>query len=269
MDSLKGKVTIITGGGSGLGRATALVFAKYGAKLVIADLNLAGAVAVAGECITKGLGENDVLAVEANLTNANDRKKIIDKCINKFGRLDVLINNAGIGLFAPLMKTSPDMYDAMMDLNVKAHLYITQLAVPHLKATKRNVINLSSIAAEEAISAGGVYGMTKAAVSMFTKTLALELARYGVRVNEVRPGVAHTNLYIAGGNGDSQMERKLLAAEVITHPMGRLVQPEEVGNAIAFLASDMASYTTGNAIYVDGGRHCVGAGYAFTRKSKL
>ncbi|XP_069137923.1 uncharacterized oxidoreductase MexAM1_META1p0182-like [Argopecten irradians] len=268
MDSLKGKVAIITGGGSGFGRATALFFAKYGAKLVIADLNLAGAVAVAGECITKGLGGDDVIAVEANLTNANDRKKIIDKCINKFGRLDVLINNAGIGLFATLVNTPPDMYDALMDLNVKAQLYMTQLAVPHLKATKGNVVNLSSIASEEAISVCGVYGMTKAAMSMFTKTLALELARYGVRVNEVRPGVAHTNFYVAG-SGNSEAERKLLAAEVITHPMGRLVQPEEVANAIAFLASDMASYTTGNAIYVDGGRHCVGAGYAFTRKSKL
>ncbi|XP_033749515.1 3-oxoacyl-[acyl-carrier-protein] reductase FabG-like [Pecten maximus] len=266
MESLKDKVTIITGGGGGFGRVTALLFAKYGAKLVLADLNIAGAEAVAEECKKAGLSNDDVLAVEANITKEDDRKKIIDECISKFGRLDVLINNAGIGRFASLVNTPPDMYDDIMDLNVKAQLYITQLAVPHLKATKGNIVNLASIVSEEAMTVCAVYGISKAALSMFTKTLALEMAEFGVRVNEVRPGVVHTNFYDASLGGDPKKLQMLMAAENAKHPLGRLAKPEEVANAIAFLASDMASYTTGNAIYVDGGRHCVGAGFATRQK---
>ncbi|XP_069137926.1 3-oxoacyl-[acyl-carrier-protein] reductase FabG-like [Argopecten irradians] len=262
MESLKDKVTIITGGGAGFGRVTALLFAKYGAKLVLADLNIAAAEAVVEECKKAGLTSDDVLAVEANITKDEDRKKIIDECIAKFGRLDVLINNAGIGRFAPIVQTPPEMYDALMDLNVKAQIYITQLAVPHLKATKGNIVNLASIVAEEAMTVCGVYGMSKAAVAMFTKTLALEMAEFGVRVNEVRPGVVHTNFYDASLGKEPEKLKLLMEAENAKHPLGRLAKPEEVANAIAFLASDMASYTTGNAIYVDGGRHCVGAGYA-------
>ncbi|XP_033749518.1 3-oxoacyl-[acyl-carrier-protein] reductase FabG-like isoform X2 [Pecten maximus] len=184
MESLKEKVTIITGGAGGFGRATALLFAKYGAKLVLADLNNTGAEAVAEECKKAGLPSDDILTVEANITKEDDRKKIIEDCISKFGRLDVLINNAGIGRIASLMNTPPDVYDAEMDLNVKAQLYMTQLAVPHLKATKGNIVNLASIASEEVFIEFGVYGISKAAVAMFTKTLALEMAEFGVRVNE-------------------------------------------------------------------------------------
>ncbi|XP_033749517.1 3-oxoacyl-[acyl-carrier-protein] reductase FabG-like isoform X1 [Pecten maximus] len=262
MESLKEKVTIITGGAGGFGRATALLFAKYGAKLVLADLNNTGAEAVAEECKKAGLPSDDILTVEANITKEDDRKKIIEDCISKFGRLDVLINNAGIGRIASLMNTPPDVYDAEMDLNVKAQLYMTQLAVPHLKATKGNIVNLASIASEEVFIEFGVYGISKAAVAMFTKTLALEMAEFGVRVNEVRPGVVHTNFYEVLLGGDREKLQMRMEAEKAKHPLGRLPKPEEVANAIAFLASDMASYTTGNAIYVDGGRHCVGAGFA-------
>ncbi|XP_033751005.1 3-oxoacyl-[acyl-carrier-protein] reductase FabG-like [Pecten maximus] len=268
MESLRDKVTIITGGGAGFGRVTALLFAKYGAKLVLGDFNIAGAEAVAEECKKAGLSIDDVLTVEANITKEDDRKKIVDECISKFGRLDILINNAGIGRFAPLTQTPPDMYDAVMDLNVKAQLYMTQLAVPHLKATKGNIVNLASIVSEEAMPLSGVYGMSKAAVAMFTKTLALEMAEFGVRVNEVRPGTVNTNFYDAFFGGDTEKLQLLMTAEHPKHPLGRLATPEEVANAIAFLASDMASYTTGNAIYVDGGRHCVGAGFAAMPKTK-
>ncbi|XP_060062503.1 3-oxoacyl-[acyl-carrier-protein] reductase FabG-like [Ylistrum balloti] len=268
MESLRDKVTIITGGGGGFGRVTALLFAKYGAKLVIADINLNGAEAVLEECKKTGLTGDDVLAVEANITNEDSRKKIIDECISKFGRLDILINNAGIGRFAMLSQTPEDMYDATMDLNVKAQLYLTQLAIPHLKATKGNIVNLASIVSEEAMPVSGVYGISKAAVAMFTKTMALEMAQFGVRVNEVRPGVVMTNFYDKFLQGDAEKLQKFTTSQNMTHPIGRLPTPEEVANAIAFLASDLASCTTGDSIYVDGGRHCVGSGFAYSNISQ-
>ncbi|XP_069137925.1 3-oxoacyl-[acyl-carrier-protein] reductase FabG-like [Argopecten irradians] len=264
MESLKEKVTIISGGG--LARAIAVVFAKYGAKLVLADNDMARAQTVVEDCKKAGLTSDDVFAVEVNNTKKDDIQNMFDKCIARFGRLDILVNNAGVGRLAPLPAKPPDVYDALLNANVKTQLSIAQLSVPYLKVTKGNIVNLATIVAEDPSSVCGVYGMTKAAVEMFTKTLALEMAEFGIRVNEVRPGVVHTSFYDGFGGGFSKNLQLLREAESAKHPMGRIANPEEVANAIAFLASDMASFITGNAIYVDGGRHCVGPGFAKRQK---
>lgn len=265
MESLKNKVAIVTGAGSGFGRCTSLLFAKYGAIVVLADMNLPGAEAVAKECVNKGSKKSEMLAVKCDITKDADRKNVVDECVKAFGRIDILVNNAGVYRKQGLLEADDKMYDFLMDVNLKAQVFLTQLAVPYLKKTKGTIVNLSSIVAEEAVAAAGVYCVSKAGIDCVTKVLALELAEFGVRVNSVRPGTMHTGLYDVDFGQNVETVMKSVISE---HPLGRLGLPEEVAKAVAFLACDLSSYSTGNFFYVDGGRHCVGARYNPHLKSK-
>ncbi|XP_060062504.1 3-oxoacyl-[acyl-carrier-protein] reductase FabG-like [Ylistrum balloti] len=256
MESLKDKVAIITGAGSGFGRCTSLLFAKYGALVVLADMNLEGAEAVAAECVTNGHKKSQVLAVKCDITKDADRVNLVGECVRTFGRIDILINNAGVYRKKSMLEADDNMYDFLMDVNLKAQIFLTKVAVPYLKMTKGTIVNLSSIVAEEAVAPAGVYCISKAGIDCATKVLAIELAEFGVRVNSVRPGTMHTGLYdVDFGENVSNVMKSVISE----HPLGRLGLPEEVAKAVAFLACDLSSYSTGNFFFVDGGRHCVGA----------
>lgn len=247
-----GKVVLITGASSGIGAATAQHLSKLGASLALAGRNEENLKKVAKECSECA----DTLLLIGELTNEKDTKAILDKTIDRFGKLDVLINNAGILESGSIENTSLAQYDRIMNTNVRSIYHLTTLAVPHLIKTKGNVVNVSSVNGIRAFPGVLAYNMSKAAVDHFTRCAALDLAPKQVRVNSVNPGVTITNLHKNSGMNMEQYEAFLKKSET-THALGRPGQAEEVARTIAFLASDDASYITGASIPVDGGRHAM------------
>ena len=185
--SFKDKVVIITGASSGIGAAAAINFSKFGAKVAITGRNENNLKETAVKC------ENEVLSIVADVTNEADRMKIIEETIDKFSKIDVLINNAGIGLVAGLLTTTLNKYDEVMNTNVRSVFHLTQLAVPYLIKTQGNIVNVSSIVAQRQFPERCVYSMSKAALDQFTKCIALELAPKNVRVNAISPALIVTN----------------------------------------------------------------------------
>ena len=183
-------------------------------------------------------------------------KSIVDKTLETFGRIDILINNAGIFKSGGFEWAPVAIFDEIMDTNVRSMVVLTQLCISHLKKTKGSIVNVSSVNGFRPFVNDGYYCMSKAAVDMFTKCLALELAPDGVRVNAVNPGVILTNIHTRGGMDDSQY-REFLDRSKQTHPLGRVGETEEVANVIAFLVSRRASFITGSLTPIDGGRNCV------------
>lgn len=250
--SFTGKVILITGASSGIGAATAKHFAGLGATLALAGRNLDNLKKVASDCSTKSIP----LLLTGELTNERDTKTILDKTIEHFGKLDVLVNNAGILESGTIENTSLEQYDRVMNTNVRSIYQLTMLAVPHLIKTKGNIVNVSSVNGIRAFPGVLSYCVSKAAVDQFTRCVALELASKQVRVNSVNPGVTISNLQKRGGLNQEQYEAFLKRSEE-THALGRPGKPEEVARTIAFLASDNASFITGATIPVDGGRHAM------------
>ncbi|XP_033627673.1 3-oxoacyl-[acyl-carrier-protein] reductase FabG-like [Asterias rubens] len=251
--SLAGKVAIVTGASSGIGWATSVLFAKLGAKLSVAGRNESNLDKVAKLCQENG---SETLVVVGDVTKEDDNKNLIEKTVQKFGKLDILVNCAGIISLGTIETTSMEAYDSMMNANVRAVFHLTSLAVPHLVKTKGNVVNVSSVNGLRAFPGVLAYCMSKAALDQFTKVTALELASQGVRVNSVNPGVIVTNLQKRGGL-DDEAYAKLLERSKTTHALGRPGEPDEAANAIAFLASDASTFITGANLPVDGGRHAM------------
>lgn len=252
--SFQSKIVLITGASSGIGAATALHFSKLGAKLAITGRNLNNLQKVANQCET--IGSLKPFIVTGDLTNEGDTKRILESTISHYNRLDVLVNNAGILETGSIESTSLDQYDRIMNANVKSIYHLTMLAVPHLIKTKGNIVNVSSVNGVRSFPNILSYCMSKAALDQFTKCVALELAPKGVRVNSVNPGVIVTN--ILKRNGMSEEDYAIfLERTKVTHALGRPGTPEEVAKAIVFLASDDASFSTGDLLLVDGGRHAL------------
>ncbi|KAJ8931125.1 hypothetical protein NQ314_016006 [Rhamnusium bicolor] len=247
-----GKVVLITGASSGIGAATAKQFAGLGATLALAGRNLENLKQVASDCSTKSIP----LLLTGELTNEKDTKAILDKTIEHFGKLDVLVNNAGTLETGSIETTNLEQYDRVMNTNVRSIYHLTTLAVPHLIKTKGNIVNVSSVNGIRAFPGVLAYCVSKAAVDQFTRCTALELASKQVRVNSVNPGVTITNLHKRGGMNQEQYELFLKKSQE-THALGRPGKPEEVARTIAFLASDDASFITGASVPVDGGRHAM------------
>jgi NAD(P)-dependent dehydrogenase (short-subunit alcohol dehydrogenase family) len=174
--------------------------------------------------------------------------------IAEFGRLDVLVNAAGIIGSGTIESTTLEEYDSMMDINLRSVFHLIQLALPHLKKTKGNIVNVSSVTGLRAFPGVFSYCVSKAGVDQLTRVAALELAPSGVRVNAVNPGVVETNLHRRAGM-DEPSYRNFLKHSETTHPLGRVGQPREVGDLIAFLCSEKAGWITGETISIDGGRH--------------
>ncbi|KAG5875495.1 hypothetical protein JTB14_015107 [Gonioctena quinquepunctata] len=247
-----GKVILITGASSGIGAATAKHFAGLGATLALAGRNLENLKQVASDCSTKSIP----LLLTGELTDEKDTKAILDKTIEHFGKLDVLINNAGILETGSIENTNMEQYDRIMNTNVRSLYQLSMLAVPHLIKTKGNIVNVSSVNGMRAFPGVLAYCISKTAVDHFTRCVALDLASKEVRVNCVNPGVTMTNLHKRGGMNQEQYEAFLKKSQE-THALGRPGQPSEVAKTIAFLASDDASFITGATIPVDGGRHAM------------
>jgi len=253
MASLAGKVAVITGASSGIGAATAKLFAQRGASLVLTGRNRENLEKVASECDGSG---SKPLTIIANLDKEKEVENIVNETVEKLGSLDILVNNAGILEMGTIENTSLEQYDRIMNTNVRAIYQLTMLAVPHLVKTQGCIVNVSSVNGVRSFPGVLAYNISKSALDQFTRCVALELAPKKVRVNSVNPGVIITDLQRRGGL-DEESYAKFLARSKETHALGRPGEPEEVAESIAFLASSSASFTTGVNLPVDGGRHAM------------
>jgi len=253
---LQGKVALITGSGSGIGKATSLLFAQHGAKICVADINLKRAEETASEIRAKG---GEAICVEADVTNAEHIQRMIHETINKFHKIDILFNNAGMSspLF-PIEELDEAHWDKIMAVNVKSIFLACKYAVPIMKKQGGGVIiNTGSIIAVRPRPRQSAYLASKAAVVNLTKGIALEVAPYRIRVNCINPVAAETPLLekilrdSTSQEADYQKEKEKYIASV---PIGRLATADDVAYAALYLASDESSMLTGACINVDGGR---------------
>ena len=242
MKRLEGKVAVVTGGNSGIGLATAKRFQDEGARVAISGrsqktLDEAG----------KALGP-DALAVQADVSKLPDADKLFAAVAKKFGKIDVLFVNAGVGTFAPADAVTEADYDEQFDINTKGAYFTIQKALPHLNDGAAIILN-TSVASHKGIANGTVYAATKAAMRSLTRSFAAELVGRNIRVNAVAPGPIETPIF--GRNG---IPKEALQEFVKGVPMKRAGTSEEVAGAVAFLASSDSSYITGVELDVDGGR---------------
>ncbi|XP_062125315.1 uncharacterized oxidoreductase TM_0325-like [Drosophila sulfurigaster albostrigata] len=254
MPSFKDKVIIVTGASSGIGAATAVHMASLGGQLVIVGRNVMKLKETADNILA--VGGSAALQLEADMNKEADVEQIVPATIKHFGKLDVLVNNAGIIELGSIETTSLEQYDRIMNTNVRAVYQLTILVTPELIKTKGNIVNVSSVCGLRSFPGVLAYNVSKSAVDQFTRCVALELASKGVRVNCVNPGVIITELQKRGGLDDDAYA-KFLERSKETHALGRPGEVGEVAAAIAFLASDDASFSTGVNLPVDGGRHAM------------
>jgi NAD(P)-dependent dehydrogenase (short-subunit alcohol dehydrogenase family) len=245
MNRFEGKVAVITGGNSGIGLATAIRFQEEGAKVAI----LGRSRKTLDEAV-KTIG-NGVVAVQGDVAKLADVDNLYAEVSKKLGKIDVLFVNAGVAKFAPLAETSENMYDENFDINIKGAYFTIQKALPLLNDGASIILN-TSVAGQTGTAGASAYSATKAALRSLARTAAAELAGRGIRVNTVAPGPIVTPIF--GRTGLSKEAMDEFAEELIAQvPLKRLGQPEEVAGAVAFLASQDASYITGVEINVDGG----------------
>jgi len=245
MKRLEGKVAVVTGGNSGIGLAAAIRLQQEGAKVAISGRSRK----TLDEAV-KTIG-NGVLAVQSDVAKLSDVDKLFAEVSQKLGKIDVLFVNAGVATFAPLAETSESAYDNLFDINIKGAYFTIQKALPFLNDGASIVLN-TSVADSTGTVGASAYSATKAALRSLARTAAAELVGRGIRVNAVAPGPIVTPIF--GKTGLPQEAIDEFARDITAKvPMKRLGQPEEVAGAVAFLASQDASYITGVEINVDGG----------------
>jgi NAD(P)-dependent dehydrogenase (short-subunit alcohol dehydrogenase family) len=241
----EGKTVAITGGNSGIGLATAKLFHAEGAKVAISGRDQK----TLDEAV-KAIG-GDTLAVRADVSKLDEIDKFFTQVAEKFGKIDALFANAGIAKFAPVADSNEQLFDETFDTNVKGLYFTLQKSLPHLKDNAGIVLN-SSVVNSKGTTNGSVYAATKAAVRSLARTFASELVNRGIRVNVVSPGPIATPIFGRTGLPQATVD-EFIAGIKTAVPMKRLGTPEEVGNAVLFLASPEASYITGVDLNVDGG----------------
>lgn len=244
------KTVLITGASSGIGRACGFAFARQGARLILTGRNPDRLEASAAEAKAAGA---EVTVLAGDLTDRPFRERLAAAAEERWGRLDVLVNAAGIIGSGTVESTPLEAFDAMLQANLHCLFHLTQLCLPLLKTSKGAVVNVSSVTGLRAFPGVLAYCVSKAAVDQFTRCAALELAPSGVRVNAINPGVVRTNLHRASGMGEEQYAAFLERSKE-THPLGRVGTPEEAAELILFLASERAGWITGDTISFDGGR---------------
>ncbi|HWQ13642.1 MAG TPA: L-iditol 2-dehydrogenase [Roseiflexaceae bacterium] len=251
---LEGKVAIVTGGASGMGRAICLRYAREGARVVVADVNLAGAQQVADE-----IGAERAVAVQVDVRRQDQVQRMVDTTVERFGGLDILVNNAGVGKIIPLLETTEADWDFMFDINCKGLLWCSQAAARVMIAQGRGgkIINLASQAGRRGEALVLAYCASKACVISMNQSMGLALAPYKINVNAIAPGIVDTPFW---DEVDRQFAR-LLNMEIgepkrtftKSIPLGRMSVPEDITGAAVFLASSDSDYMTQQTINVDGG----------------
>lgn len=243
-----GRAVLVTGGASGIGRATCLAFATRGAQVAVADINEEGAQGVAEEIRRQG---QVAQAVRMDVTDRGQVAQAVQEVLERLGRVDVLVNAAGWDRIVPFLESTEDLWDRIIAINFRGVLNTCHVVLPHMVQRGSGVVvNIASDAGRVGSSGETVYSGAKGAVIAFSKALAREMARHNVRVNVVAPGITDTPLLqqiIQAGN------EKLIDAIVRSTPLRRMARPEEVADAVVFLASDQASFITGQTLSVSGG----------------
>ena len=241
---LKDKVAIITGGSRGIGFETAREFLRNGAKVVIFG-HQEDTTASALDSLKKEFKRSKILAFNPNLASEKEISNVFEEVYKTFGKIDILINNAGVSSSTPLEKYTEEEMENIINVNIKGVFLCSKVGIKYLKETKGCIINTSSMVSIYGQRSGCLYPMTKFAVNGLTKSLARELAPFGVRVNAIAPGITATDMV---KNLPEQMIKPLIAQI----PLGRMGTPLDMANAFVFLASDKSSYITGEIMQVDG-----------------
>ncbi|MFY8094750.1 MAG: SDR family NAD(P)-dependent oxidoreductase [Niveispirillum sp.] len=249
MGRLQGKVALVTGTASnpGLGHATARRLAAEGAKLVTTDMDEAGAALCAAAIIAAG---GEALSLRQDVVSAEDWARVIGETESRFGRLDILVNNAGIHLTKSIDDTTPQEFQRQLDVNLVGTFLGVKTALPLMRASGAgSIVNLSSVAGTLGIQGLSAYAAAKGGVRTMTKTIAVENACHGIRCNSIHPGMIWTNMMMQAASSAEAVKDALMAAI----PLGRMGEPDDIANAVLFLASDESRYITGIELYVDGG----------------
>jgi NAD(P)-dependent dehydrogenase (short-subunit alcohol dehydrogenase family) len=247
---LEGRAALVTGATSGIGRATALLFASAGARVALVGRGEEGLAATAAEVSARG---GEAVEIQADVTVEAHARRAVETAAERLGGLDVLVNAAGIISNGTVETTQLDDWDAMMNVNLRSVFHLMQLAAPHLARRPGNVVNVSSVTGLRAFPGVLAYCVSKAGLDQLTRCAALELAPKGVRVNAVNPGVVVTQIHRRGGMAEEKYS-DFLEHSKTTHPLGRVGAAEEVAELILFLASDHAAWITGATHSIDGGR---------------
>jgi glucose 1-dehydrogenase len=246
--SLKNKVAIVTGGNSGIGQAIVVELARQGAGIVI-DYVVHPEATVALEQEIAKLGDQSI-GVDADVSKPADLQKLVDAAVGKFGRLDIMVNNAGIETRTSVLNTTEDQYDRVMSINLKSAFFGTQIAAKQMikQGGGGRIINITSVHEDWPMPGNTPYCLSKGGMRMLTRTAGVELAPHNILVVGVGPGAVATAINLSTMDDPAKLQR--LDAAI---PLGRMARPEEIASVVGFLAGDGASYLTATTIFADGG----------------
>lgn len=246
--SLQEKVAIVTGGNSGIGRSIVLALAQKGASIVIDYVVDPEATESLEQEISKLGGRST--GIEADVSNLADLQRLVDAAVGTFGRLDIMVNNAGIETRTSILDTTEDQYDRVMNVNLRSAFFGTQIAARQIikQGGGGRIINITSVHEDWPMPGNTAYCLSKGGMRMLTRTAGVELAPHGILVVGVGPGAVATPINLGTMNNPAK-----LAALDAAIPLGRMARPEEIANVVAFLADDSASYLTATTIFADGG----------------
>jgi len=252
--SIKGKNAVITGGANGIGKAITLRLARDGANVAVLDMQDGPGQAVAGQAREMGV---EALSFQCDVTDHDQVKKAVSQTQAKLGSIDILINNAGIDRALPFVKTDPELWELIINVNYRSFLIASHVCIPYMiEQNSGNIVSLGSDAGRIGNPGEVLYCGTKAAIMASSKALAKELARYNIRVNCVSPGPVKTELWDRLHEG----EKGQRVTEAVTKaiPLRRLGAPQDVANVVAFFVGDDSSYLTGQVLSIDGGLTMIG-----------
>jgi NAD(P)-dependent dehydrogenase (short-subunit alcohol dehydrogenase family) len=260
MGAFDGRVAIVTGGALGIGRATALAFAGAGARVTIADINEAAGQSAVEQVTTAG---GQAHLVVGDVAKASECQRVVAETVERFGRLDVLFNNVGIqplASYANVEDTTEEMWDRILDVNLKSYFLMSKYAIPEIRRQGGGaIINTASVQGLQSQRLVPAYAASKGGVLSLTRQMALDYAREHIRVLAVCPGSIDTEMVRAAAAREPDGIEEAIARFGRSHPIGRIGTGQDIANAVLFLASDQASFMTGEYVCVDGGYMALGA----------